>query len=389
MTPVSTVLITGCSSGFGFETARLFLERGWRVVATMRTPDDCRLPQAERLCVLPLDVTDPESIQRCIEAAGQIDALVNNAGVGLLAPLEGSASARIRQVFETNTLGTIAMTQAVLPQFRQRRAGVVVNVTSSVTLKSLPLLSVYTGSKAAVNAFTESLALELAPFDIRVRLVLPGRSPETSFGANARRLMGESMNEAYADFWQRVLAGVQNSDTPVTNARDVAEAVWRAVTDPAAPFALPAGADALALTAGTERNDEGMKAVVARFNREVIQDGNREAFEALMAPDFVNWSAPSEALRGPETMWRTFATVLRPAIEALQVHIHEQLCEGDKVITRKTISGKHIGSLLGVEATGRDIAIDVIDVVRLRDGRYVEHWGVNTLAGVVAQLRQQ
>ncbi|EEA03538.1 protein of unknown function DUF1486 [Burkholderia sp. H160] len=135
-------------------------------------------------------------------------------------------------------------------------------------------------------------------------------------------------------------------------------------------------------------NSNDLKAVVARFNREVIQDGNRQSFEDLMAPEFVNWSAPSEALRGAETMWKTFAFVLRPAIGGMQVHIHEQLCEGDKVITRKTISGKHVGSLAGVEATGKDISIDVIDIVRIRDGRYFEHWGVNTLAAVVGQLRQ-
>lgn len=135
-------------------------------------------------------------------------------------------------------------------------------------------------------------------------------------------------------------------------------------------------------------NSDDLKAVVARFNREVIQDGNRESFEDLMAPDFVNWSAPSETLRSAETMWKTFACVLRPAIAGMQVHIHEQLCEGDKVTTRKTISGKHVGMLAGVEATGKDISIDVIDIVRIRDGRYFEHWGVNTLAAVVAQLRQ-
>lgn len=131
-----------------------------------------------------------------------------------------------------------------------------------------------------------------------------------------------------------------------------------------------------------------LKAVVARFNREVILDGNRESFESLMAPDFVNWSAPEE-LRDAEAMWKTFACVLRPAIGGMQVHIHEQLCEGDKVTTRKTISGNHVGPLAGVEATGKDISIDVIDIVRIRDGRYVEHWGVNTLAAVVAQLRQE
>ncbi len=215
----------------------------------MRTPHDGLLPSSDRLRLLPLDVTDAESIRRCVEAAGPIDALVNNAGVGLLAPLEGIAMASAREVFETNTLGTIAMTQAVLPQFRQQRAGVVVNVTSSVTLMPLPLLAVYTGSKAAVNAFTESLALELAPFDVRMRLVLPGRAPGTRFGDNARRLMGEGVHEAYADFQQRVFAGVRDTSTPVTHAQDVAEAVWRAVTDPAAPMRIPAGADAAALAA--------------------------------------------------------------------------------------------------------------------------------------------
>lgn len=246
MSPVSTVLITGCSSGFGLETARLFLDKGWRVIATMRTPREDLLPASERLRVLPLDVTDIESIRLCIEAAGPIDALVNNAGVGMAGPLEGIDLNHARTVYETNTLGTIAMTQAVLPQFRQRRAGVVVNVTSTVTLKPLPLLSVYTGSKAAVNAFTESLALELAPFDVRVRLVLPGRSPSTSFGNNARRLMNEDVPEPYAAFTQGVFASIRDTSTPVTYAEDVAAAVWTAVTDPAAPMRLPAGADAIA-----------------------------------------------------------------------------------------------------------------------------------------------
>ena len=143
----------------------------------------------------------------------------------------------------------MAMTQAVLPHFRQRGAGVVVNVTSSVTLKPLPLLSVYTASKAAVNAFTESLALELQPFGVRVRLVLPGRAPSTSFGANARPRMEQSTHAAYADFTRQVFAAVRDTATPVTHSQDVAEAVWRAVTDPAAPMRIPAGADAVALAA--------------------------------------------------------------------------------------------------------------------------------------------
>ena len=243
---MNTILITGCSSGFGLETARYFLDRDWTVIATMRTPRTDVLPKSDRLRVLPLDVADADSIARAVTAAGPIDVLVNNAGVGLLNALEGVSVDMAREVFETNTLGTIAMTKAVLPQLREQHSGVIVNVTSSTTLRPLPLLSVYTASKAAVNAFTESLALELEQFGVRVRLVIPGRAPQTSFGANARARMGMSVPEAYADLAAQTFAGMQQSTEEVTRALDVAEAVWRAATDPSCPMRLPAGADAVA-----------------------------------------------------------------------------------------------------------------------------------------------
>jgi len=242
---MQTVLITGCSSGFGRETARCFLDRGWTVVATMRRPREDVLPPSDCLRVLSLDVTDPASIKQAVAAAGPIDVLVNNAGIGWLNALEGTPMTAAREVFETNTLGLIAMTQAVLPQMRERRAGVIVNVSSSTTLRSLPLLSVYTATKAAVNAFTMSLALELEPFGIRTRLVLPGRAPGTSFASNARTRMGGGFPDAYAELAQRLMAGMQG-DSTVTHSPDVAEAVWRAATDPSCPMRLPAGADAIA-----------------------------------------------------------------------------------------------------------------------------------------------
>jgi NAD(P)-dependent dehydrogenase (short-subunit alcohol dehydrogenase family) len=244
---MKTILITGCSSGFGLEIARYFLERDWRVIATMRTPRADLLPPSANLRVLPLDVADAASIRNVIDAAGPVDVLVNNAGIGLLGALEGISLDKVREVFETNTFGTMAMTQAVLPQMRERKAGVVINVTSSVTVKSLPLLSVYTGSKAAVNAFTESLALELEQFNVRVNLVLPGRAPTTSFGANAQPRMQGAIPEAYAAMAQNVFAGWQQSTEEVTQAIDVAQAVWLAATDPAAPMRIAAGADAVAL----------------------------------------------------------------------------------------------------------------------------------------------
>lgn len=245
---MNTVLITGCSSGFGLEAAGYFLKQGWRVVATMRKPRTDILPAAPDLAVLPLDVTDPGSIEAALAAAGPVDVLINNAGIGLLNALEGTSMADLRETFETNTFGTMAMTQAVLPQMRERRAGTIINVTSSVTLKPLHLLSVYTASKAAVNAFSSSLALELAPFNIKVRVVAPGRAPTTKFGENARARVGFNIPEAYQAIAGEVFANWQQ-DTPVTEAREVADALWRAATDPACPDFLPAGADAVALAA--------------------------------------------------------------------------------------------------------------------------------------------
>lgn len=248
---MKTILITGCSSGFGLETARSFLERGWKVIATMRTPCEDVVPQSEHLRVLALDVTDPQSIRTTVEAAGPIDALVNNAGVGLLGIVEGTSMDTVRATFETNTFGAMAVTQAFLPQFRQQQGGVIVNVSSSTTLKPLPMVAVYTASKAALNAFTESLALELEPFGVRVCLVLPGSSQETSFGQNAQahiRAQGVAVPEAYADFAQGVFATMAARRLgPVTRSLDVAEVIWHAVTDSSSPVRQPAGADAVKL----------------------------------------------------------------------------------------------------------------------------------------------
>ena len=120
---MNTVLITGCSSGYGLETARHFHAHGWNVIATMRTPRQDILPRSERLRVLPLDVTRPESIAAAIEASGAVDVLVNNAGIGVVGVFEATPMATVREVFETNTFGVMAMTQAVLPQFRARQIG--------------------------------------------------------------------------------------------------------------------------------------------------------------------------------------------------------------------------------------------------------------------------
>ncbi|WP_285424563.1 ester cyclase [Pseudomonas sp. efr-133-TYG-103a] len=129
------------------------------------------------------------------------------------------------------------------------------------------------------------------------------------------------------------------------------------------------------------------KAVVRAFNRQVIEQCDREAFEALVAEDFVNHSAAAGQPNGREGLWHTFANVLHPGLSELQVEVLDQVAEQDKVTTRKRITGRHSGGLLGVPATGRTVSIDVIDIVRIEEGRYVEHWGINSLPGVLAGLR--
>jgi NAD(P)-dependent dehydrogenase (short-subunit alcohol dehydrogenase family) len=241
-----TVLITGCSSGYGLETARHFHSRGWHVVATMREPREDLLPRSDRLRVLALDVTRPESIAAALEASGRIDVLVNNAGIGLFGAFEATPMAVVRNVFETNTFGVMAMTQAVLPQLRARGSGVVVNVTSSATLAPMPLVAVYTASKMAIEGFTASLAHELRAFNVCVKLVEPGYGPTTRFTQNTGTRMEGTMPAAYAPFVQAVFAAFAQP-AAVTTESDVAEAVWRAANDASGQLRFPAGADAVAL----------------------------------------------------------------------------------------------------------------------------------------------
>lgn len=243
---MSTVLITGTSSGYGLETARHFHARGWSVIATMRSPRAGLMPEGVR--ILPLDVTDPASIAAALKVAGPVDVLVNNAGIGLVGAFEAAPMAYVRKLFETNTFGTMAMVQAVIPQMRARRSGVIVNVTSSVTLAPMPLAAAYTASKQAIEGFTGSLAHELAAFGVRAKLVEPGYAPTTRFSQNIDFAIEDMIPPAYADFAGPIFAAFANPPLTTTES-DVAEAVFLAATDGADRLRYPAGPDAVALAA--------------------------------------------------------------------------------------------------------------------------------------------
>lgn len=242
-----TILITGTSSGYGKAIAEHFLAQGWNVIATMRRPEAAGFAgDTSRLRVLPLDVTDEASIAALVETAGPIDVLVNNAGVGAVGAFEATPMSLIRQLLETNTIGVMAMCQAVIPQMRARRSGIIVNVTSSVTLGAFPLAAAYTASKQAIEGFTGSLAHELAYFDISVKLVEPGYAPTTNFGANAIIPFDQLLPGDYADFARPIIEGFA-APALTTREIDVAEGVWNAVHNMTGQLHFPAGPDAVAL----------------------------------------------------------------------------------------------------------------------------------------------
>ncbi len=243
---MKTVLITGSSSGYGLETARHFHDLGWNVIATMRRPSPGILPASDRIKLVALDVTRADSIAHAVEQAGPIDVLVNNAGIGVIGAFEATSMQTVREVFEANTFGAMAMVQAVIPQMRERRAGTIVNVTSSVTLVSMPLAAAYTASKTAVEGFTGSLAHELGAFGIRVKLVEPGYCPTTRFAENGAERMNGLIPDTYADYARPIFDAFARPQA-TTQPQDVAEAIWCAAHDVSDQLHFPAGADAVAL----------------------------------------------------------------------------------------------------------------------------------------------
>lgn len=268
---MKTVFITGSSSGFGRATAAHFLEHGWNVVATMRTPDRANLPTSERMRVLALDVTDRDSITKAVEggisAFGGLDVVVNNAGIGLFSAFEATPEERTREVFETNTFGVMAVTQAIIPHLRERRSGTIINVTSSAGIVPMPLVAPYTASKFAIEGFTEALSYELSYFGVSAKIVEPGYSPTTGFTANSSERMQGLLPEAYAPYAAQLMQGFAAAKT--TAADDVARAVWLAATDGSKRLRYPAGPDAEDL---------------ARLRRSFPGDDYLEQMRAVLGP---------------------------------------------------------------------------------------------------------
>jgi NAD(P)-dependent dehydrogenase (short-subunit alcohol dehydrogenase family) len=227
-----TIFITGASSGIGRATARLFQERGWKVAVAVRDPAAVAdLAALERVRAYRLDVTEGPSVEAAIAAAvadfGGVDVLVNNAGYAALGPFEAASEEQLRRQFETNVFGLMRVTRAILPHFRARRAGAIVNVSSIAGQLTLPLYSLYHASKWAVEGFSESLAYELRPFGIKVRLIEPG-SIKTDFYGRSMDFARKPGLDDYEAWAGPVLAAMDRTVAGAPGPELVARRIWRA-----------------------------------------------------------------------------------------------------------------------------------------------------------------
>jgi NAD(P)-dependent dehydrogenase (short-subunit alcohol dehydrogenase family) len=234
----NTVLITGGSTGIGKTTALYFAEKGWNVIATMRTPEAAEgLGAQPNILITRLDVQDHASVKAAVETGifhfGRIDGLINNAGFGLFGLFETTPPEKIQEQFDVNLFGLMDVTRAVLPHFRQNKSGIILNIGSGAGIFGLPMLSLYCASKFALEGFSEALSYELASQNIIVKMIEPGGVVSTNFGRRsaAEAVQNDSIPD-YSDFVAQTAAlfAVLRVSRKASEL-DVAEVIYRAATD--------------------------------------------------------------------------------------------------------------------------------------------------------------
>jgi NAD(P)-dependent dehydrogenase (short-subunit alcohol dehydrogenase family) len=245
---MKTILITGASSGLGKEAAKLFQFQGWNVIATMRTPEkENELINMENVFTVKMDVSDPISVHDAVIAGisrfGHIDVLLNNAGYGVMGAFESATSEQMRQQYEVNVFGLMAVTQAVLPYMREKASGTIINISSFGGQVALPFGSLYNSSKFAVEGFSESLSHELRPLGILVKLIEPG-SVATNFrnGLDMINNTAPAYGPLLSSFFARFIKTTEQlaKATP----EEVAVIIYEAATDGSGRLRYVIGADA-------------------------------------------------------------------------------------------------------------------------------------------------
>lgn len=231
----STVLITGASSGFGKATAIAFQQKGWQVIATMRSPEnEQELTTLPNVLVERLDVQDTVSIEKAInnsiEKFGKINVLVNNAGFGTIGVFESATLGQIKNQFEVNVFGLMQVTKTVLPHLRKNGGGTIINISSFGGITAMPFGSIYNSSKFAVEGLSESLAFELSALNIAVKLIEPGSSA-TNFRTGAQLIKNQipAYDPLFTQLFARYAkaAESQRKATP----EEVAATIYQAATD--------------------------------------------------------------------------------------------------------------------------------------------------------------
>jgi NAD(P)-dependent dehydrogenase (short-subunit alcohol dehydrogenase family) len=257
---MKTILITGASSGIGKETAKLFQAKGWNVVATMRSPEtDTELGELENILVTKLDVLDPSSIDQALKEGiarfGQIDVLLNNAGYGAYGVLESFSREQIIRQFDTNVIGLLDVTKALLPHFRSNKSGIIINISSIGGKMSFPLGTLYHGTKFAVEGISESLRYEVQEFGGKVKIVEPGAIATDFTGRSLDFSNDESMTE-YQPIVGKLLAATQAMFGEASPASVVADVIYEAATDGTDQLRYAAGEDAKAIIAQRQHADD-------------------------------------------------------------------------------------------------------------------------------------
>ncbi|MEY8760014.1 SDR family oxidoreductase [Chryseobacterium tongliaoense] len=246
---MKTIFITGASTGLGKATAKLFQNRGWNVIATMRNPEaETELGQLENVTLLPLDVTNPEQIQSTVKKAlelSSIDLVFNNAGYGLIGPLEALTDDQIVKQLNTNLLGVIRVTQAFIPYFRERKSGMFITTTSIGGLIAFPLGSTYHATKWALEGWSESLAFELNTFGVNIKTVSPG-GIKTDF---ISRSLDMGTQPEYESMINTMFSNTESMMEGASTPELIAEVVYEAATDGKKQLRYVAGEDAKELYA--------------------------------------------------------------------------------------------------------------------------------------------
>jgi len=240
---MKTIFITGASAGLGKATAKLFLSKGWRVIATMRDPGkETELNRLENVLLLPLDVTDPEQVRETVKKAidsGNVDVVFNNAGYGLVGALEACTDQQITSQIETNLTGVLRVAQAFIPYFREKRSGLFLTTTSVCGLTSNPLSSVYNATKWALEGWSESISYELAQFNIGIKTIAPG-----GIKSNYMNVMQVAAHPDYDKLLNRMNAVFAEGLMTFTEPEIIAETVYEAATDDRDQLTYLAGEDA-------------------------------------------------------------------------------------------------------------------------------------------------